>query len=702
MTTTTLRVLDDPLKEAIRKAFTSLRESLPGFQPRRSQNLMIGVASRALGTPGGRAIVEAPTGTGKSMAYLTPALPIALAHNRKVVISTATIALQEQVFTRDMPNFLKATGLTAKVALAKGRNRYACPARMLDLTTHRQSGQEAMFEDMEVAAWTRPPQQGEGQTVETLFKALDQGRWDGDLDNTPMPVADDLKTQMTVPKGACTGRRCAFYRQCPAQKARNAVKAADIIISNHDLTIASLKQAQMGEDEMGNFLAEPASTLYVFDEGHTLSRIAVDRSAESVNLPATLQQVGKLRKLVAASYRVTGEAQIGGVPLSEAHANLERYAAALRDIQRVLQDEWQPDPSERDPQWRAPKGQIPAHWQQLAQECRSTCFDVFAWFSRATTAAAEMEGNAEAKDRLLKQLGMTIEVIEANLDLWRRWGAVEDGTLPVARWMSSGRDGAVVCHASAISAAPFLKEALWDVADSVLLTSATLSEGGDFRLLVEQLGAPENTEIVSLPSPFDLEKQARLSVPRFPVTPNDPKFPGAVAEWLGAGLDWEAGSLVLFTSRKKMQETADLLPPTLRAKVRVQGETSKQVMLQEHAAAIGRGEGAVLFGLLSLGEGLDLPGKLLTHVVCTQVPFAVPTDPVGATLAEWIEHEGGNAFFDLALPAATRTLTQFTGRLIRTEADRGTVTILDNRLIHKRYGRTILDALPPFRRDIAR
>jgi len=698
--TTTTRELDEPLKEAIRGAFQRLRDSLPGFKTRRSQSYMVGVVSRALGTPGGRAIAEAPTGTGKSMAYLTPAIPIALAHQRKVVISTATVALQEQVFNRDLPAFLKATGLSVDVALAKGRNRYACPARMAELAG-QQTTNDVLFDDLDVAAWTRPPKDGEAKLVERLLRDVGTPRWDGDLDNPPTPLTDELKPMLTVAPGACTGRRCPFYKQCPAQLARNEIKKASVIVSNHDLTIASLKQSLMGETDAPNFLSEPDKTLYVFDEGHTLARIAVDRSAEAVHLPSAMTRAGKLRKLLAAVFRFTGASTISGKTLAELHTSIEAYVERLTAIDRAIQAEWTPDTNEYTPQWRATLGRLPTHWRDMAIECRTTCFEVYSALMSSLTEIAAEDGKQDVRDKLTKQVGMAAEQIEDALALWRHWSGAEDQAPPVARWVGLGSDHGIVCHASEISAAPFLREALWNCADSVVLTSATLSEGGDFSLLVNQLGAPAETEIVSLPSPFDLEGQARLSVPKFPVLPDHPEHPKAIAEWLASNVDWEQGTLVLFTSRRKMQACADALPATLRQKVRVQGDLPKQETLRLHTQDIKRGQGAVLFGLLSLGEGLDLPGELLTHVVCTQIPFAVPTDPVGATLSEWVEAQGGNAFFDIAVPAAIRTLTQFAGRLIRTESDRGTVTLLDRRVVSKRYGRTILDALPPFRRDIA-
>ncbi len=262
-------------------------------------------------------------------------------------------------------------------------------------------------------------------------------------------------------------------------------------------------------------------------------------------------------------------------------------------------------------------------------------------------------------------------------------------------------DGEHVLHCSPVSAAMVLRKLLWDEVDSVVMTSATLTGGGDFQALAIDNGIPEEAEMVSLASPFDLPNQAQLVVPPFPVTPDDrERHPKEVAKYLAAELDWDKGSIVLFTSRWKMEKVAELMPATQRRKVLVQGEGAKQKMIDEHLRRTAAGEGSVLFGLNSFGEGLDLPGEACTTVVITQVPFAVPTDPQTSTLSEWFESRGLNSFNLIAIPHALRTLTQFAGRLIRTSTDTGRVVILDSRLLTRRYGRRIIDALPPFRRVI--
>jgi ATP-dependent DNA helicase DinG len=261
----------------------------------------------------------------------------------------------------------------------------------------------------------------------------------------------------------------------------------------------------------------------------------------------------------------------------------------------------------------------------------------------------------------------------------------------------------LVCHASAVSAGGLLRNVLWDNAAAVVMTSATLSAGGNFRGFADAVGLPNDAVTISLPSPFDLERQATLEVPALRTLPDDREgHAREVAEWLAANLDWMAGNLVLFTSRAKLERVLQVLPIEHVRKVRAQGSLSKAQLIAEHREDVEAGKGSTLFGLASFGEGLDLPGKLCETVVVTQLPFAVPTDPVGATYAEWLESRGRNPFIEVSVPDATRLLTQYCGRLIRTETDTGRIVLLDRRVVLKRYGPGMLKALPPFARSIER
>ncbi|MFY0182577.1 ATP-dependent DNA helicase DinG [Stenotrophomonas sp. PUT21] len=691
------RALNDELKAGIRDAYAKLQANTPGFSTRRSQSQMIGVVSRALSHSGGVGVVEAPTGVGKSLGYLTAGVPIALATKKKLVISTGTVALQSQLVERDIPNFLKATGIEATVALAKGRTRYLCTRNAAE--AHGDGAQEGMFED-EQPLFDRPLAPIEMDLAQSLSKAFLEGRWNGDLDNAPETISNTLRSRITTPASGCAGRKCAYSAQCAVLRSRNSVREAQIVVTNHALLLSALS---IGESDNGQpLIAPPSDMLLVLDEGHHIGNVAIDQGAASLALDEMAKRTGRLQVLIAASYRAVDKDKLGNLLPNEAIEAAAKVSKQLKAFRDVIDRSWRPDPSAQEPMWRAPNGRLPEIWMPDIEAIADDTRALFNWAHAALTQVAKGKPEDAARERLQRNLGMALEMIEQQHNLWTGWRREDkEGQPPTARWITLSRDGDLVLHGSPVSAANVLRKLLWDEVDSVVMTSATLTGGGDFQALAIDNGIPAEAEMVSLASPFDLPNQAQLIVPAFPVTPDDKEgHPKEIAKYLVKELDWDKGSIVLFTSRWKMEKVAELMPAAQRKQVLVQGETAKQKMIDEHLRRTAAGEGSVLFGLNSFGEGLDLPGEACTTVVITQVPFAVPTDPQTSTLSEWFESRGLNAFNLIAIPHALRTLTQFSGRLIRTSTDTGRVIILDSRLLTRRYGKRIIDSLPPFKRVI--
>ncbi len=691
------RALNDEMKAAIRDAYAKLQANTPGFSTRRSQSQMIGVVSRALSHSGGVGVVEAPTGVGKSLGYLTAGVPIALATKKKLVISTGTVALQSQLFERDIPNFLKATGIEATVALAKGRTRYLCTRNAAE--AHGDGAQEGMFED-EQPLFDRPLAPIEMDLAQKLSKDFLEGRWNGDLDNAPETISNTLRSRITTPASGCAGRKCAYSAQCAVLRSRNTVREAQIVVTNHALLLSALS---IGESDNGQpLIAPPSDMLLVLDEGHHIGSVAIDQGAASLALDEMAKRTGRLQVLIAASYRAVDKDKLGNLLPNEAIEAAAKVSKQLKAFRDVIDRSWRPDPAAQEPMWRAPNGRLPEIWMADIEAIADDTRSLFNWAHAALAQVAKGKPEDAARERLQRNLGMALEMIEQQHNLWTAWRREDkEGQPPMARWITLSRDGDLILHGSPVSAAHVLRKLLWDEVDSVVMTSATLTGGGDFQSLAIDNGIPAEAEMVSLASPFDLPNQAQLIVPAFPVTPDDrERHPKEVAKYLVKELDWGKGSIVLFTSRWKMEKVAELMPAAQRKLMLVQGEGAKQKMIDEHLRRTAAGEGSVLFGLNSFGEGLDLPGEACTTVVITQVPFAVPTDPQTSTLSEWFESRGLNAFNLIAIPHALRTLTQFSGRLIRTSTDTGRVIILDSRLLTRRYGKRIIDALPPFKRVI--
>jgi len=699
------RVLDEALKAQIRAVYRRLQNNTPGFAIRRPQSQMVAVAAQALAS-GGVGVVEAPTGVGKSLAYLTAGVPVALAHEKTLVISTGTVALQAQLMQRDIPNFLKATGLEASVALAKGRTRYLCTRNLEDIGA--EGAQGSFFEDeaFDQPLYDQPLENVDMSIALRLYQAFNTGYWDGDLDTSPEPISAVLRQHITTPASSCAGRRCAYATRCPVLRARSQVRQAQIVVTNHAFLLSALTLDDE-DDSVPPLIVPPAQMLLVIDEGHQIGNVAIDQGAVSLPLEDMARRTGRMHTLMAAVHRDSERDRLGGLSVSEAAELASQISSQLRQFASALNEVVTPPAHRYDPLWRAPNGALPESWYAPITHLFEHTRSLLHWAKAAIAALARKrtdEPDNALIDRVWRNLGQALELIQQQYQLWNLWQLRDEpGSPPRARWISQShhKDKGLILHCSPVSAANVLRKRLWNEVNAVLLTSATLSAGGDFRLLREELALPESTYTISLPSPFNLRKQAELIIPPFAATPDErERHPQEIAVYLDRELDWKQCSLVLFTSRWKMEKVAELLPARRRKKVLVQGESAKQKMIDEHLRRSKAKKGSVLFGLNSFGEGLDLPGAACTTVVITQVPFAVPSDPATATLSEWHENDGRNPFTLIALPHAQRMLTQFAGRLIRTQTDSGRIIILDNRLLTRFYGKRIINALPPFRRVI--
>jgi ATP-dependent DNA helicase DinG len=703
-------MLADSTKDAIRAAYARLKEGLPDFRARASQGRMIAEVAKAFSRTAGVALIEAPTGTGKSMAYLIAGVAVARVQKKRLLIATATVALQEQLVRSDIPLYLKLNGIEAKVALAKGRGRYMCPRNLLaaaDSVHDAQLGLAGFEADL--LLWNKPPQPRDKQALAKLREAFDRHEWDGDMDSAPEPVSDLLRPMITTSAGGCTNRKCSQFMNCPFFAARRAVDDAEIIVANQDLVLADLTMP--GEDEGsgvqawgGVILPRPDETLYIFDEGHHVPGKAIDRGAAEVYLGASLRQLGRLGRQVRAAYSLTDKERLGKLGLDQGEQKLQELGATLEELEKEIRLGWLPDPAEAEPMYRGSLGQLPTAWVEHAHVLDVLTVEVQRWLTAVRRAVVEMTDGGPTQEALSRELGMALERIGRQATCWSAWSSDDAAdTPPLARWVTVGADQQLVCHASAVSAAGLLRDVLWGNASGVVMTSATLSAGGNFRGFADAVGLPDDAVTVSLPSPFDLATQARLEVPAMRAMPDAREAHAEeISQWLAEHLDWDAGNLVLFTSRAKLDRVLQKLPIAQVRKVRAQGSLGKSQLVAEHCADIEAGKGSTLFGLASFGEGLDLPGKLCETVVITQLPFAVPTDPVGATYAEWLESRGRNPFVEVSVPEATRLLTQYCGRLIRNETDQGRIVLLDRRVVARRYGSGMLKALPPFRRVIER
>ncbi|PHQ26305.1 ATP-dependent DNA helicase DinG [Marinobacter guineae] len=707
--------LTDDTKQEIQQGY---RDVLAGkdIRARYGQRLMIAEIAKYMGeitendgqrtSPASACVVEAGTGTGKTLAYLIAAIPVAKALGKTLVISTATVALQDQIVLKDLPDLKKHSKMAFNWTLAKGRGRYLCMSR-LEARLHDEGNGDSDTMPLFLLDGPKSEEPGTRAFFEEMLASYGSRNWDGDRDHWPEQIPDDVWRQVTTDHRQCTNRHCSYFDSCAFFDARKDLDDADIVVANHDLVLADLALGG------GAILPEPENALYIFDEAHHLPDKALNHFAASVPLNSTRQWLKQLSQALVKMQPYLP----GG---SQATKTLDRIGSASRDVDLVLarvyeeaeqNTGWEFNEERRTAQWRYPEGELPEAMADLSAESRIATANLV---RQLGVLADELQGafderkeheiDRETAEAWYPVIGSFHSRAEDQLRLWTAW-CEGGGSPPPARWAVRQRwDHAedITLYSSPVLADNLLYSRLWSRAYGAVLTSATLTALGRFDRLNSRAGLPQDSRFLVVPSSFRYAEMATVEVPAMSAMPTDDGFTDELIKRLPDLWAGEKATLVLFTSRRQMIQVRDALAPEYPDLIITQDDMAKGEVLRRHCSRVDEGRPSVLFGVASFAEGIDLPGKYLHHVVITRLPFSVPDDPIEASLAEWVSQRGGNPFMEITVPDASIKLVQAVGRLLRTEQDTGRVTILDRRIIARRYGQLLLDALPPFRRMIER
>lgn len=690
-------LLNDELKSAIQAGYRAWLDAR-GFRPRRGQREMIAVIARTLtADPPRIVVVEAGTGTGKTAAYCLAAIPTGAALDKTVVISTATVALQEQVVLRDLPDLAARSGLTFSHALAKGRGRYVCLKRLDDRLRYGDQAEIPLFEETGEAG---------AALYQAMLNAFANKTWNGDRDEWSEEVDPVLWRTVTTDHRGCSNNRCGFFRQCPFFKARGTLDAVDVIVANHDLVLADLSLGG------GVVLPPPEDCIYILDEAHHLPEKTQQHFSAATRVFATAQWVDNVARVIGSLTQRFGRPDELVRLASKATEHGTEFAEAMARMGDDLQGLNFEPRGEGLATHRFRLGQVPAELAEQAQLAlkplsflAGVISAVHELLQKALAGEIAWENAFEAEDWLpaVGQLETRALATIALLEDYGR-GAVEPAAVGSAqglkaRWVNE-TTGDLEMVSAPLQPGQLLQEALFSRCFAAVCTSATLTALGTFDRFLERVGL-DSIDAVRIPSPFDFKRLATLSVPGMHSDPRDfAAHSEEVAALLPDLVADDPGALVLFTSWRQMHEVIGQLPEDFLDRLQVQGEASKQVLLSRHRGAVDAGRQSVLIGLASFAEGLDLPDDYCRHVVIVKLPFAVPDDPVDQAMAEWVEARGRNAFFEISVPDAALKLVQACGRLVRHEEDFGRITLLDRRIVTQRYGRALLDSLPPYRLDL--
>ncbi len=617
-----------------------LAKHIAGFAPRAEQQAMAEAVARTL-EHNSILIAEAGTGTGKTFAYLVPALLF----GQKVIISTGTKNLQDQLYHRDLPVVRKALAVPVSVALLKGRNNYLCLHRLEVAEEGRYSSREMAKKIQMIRSWSQQTASGDIAELSTL------------------PETDSVWPRVTSGSDNCLGAECGFYDKCHLMEARRQAQAADVVVVNHHLLFADMALRESGFGEL-----LPAANAFIIDEAHQLPDVASSFFSTSMSS----QQLLELSRDAEAEY-ITD-------------INEGRDFSTLTDaLQTAVQD--------MRLAFELKNGR--GVWRDEAQGK-----DLLAAIDNVNSALEKLQATLTPLSERSKGLDNCRRRGADLQDLFTR--LTGDSPEDHIHWYEIHKRSFSI-HLTPLSIASSFQARLEQIKAAWIFTSATLAVGENFELFQQQLGLME-AETAQWASPFDYYHQSLFYVPRDLPQPSERDYTSAVIECARSVIESCRGrTFLLFTSHRALNEAAELLEHTIDFPLLVQGVEPRDVLLEKFRKM----GNAVLLGTSSFWEGVDVRGDALSCVIIDKLPFASPGDPVLQGRIEAMRKQGRNPFMEFQLPKAAITLKQGVGRLIRDVNDHGILMICDPRLLDKPYGRIFLESLPKMARtrdadDIAR
>lgn len=685
------------IKSQIAQWYKALQQQVPDFIPRAPQRQMIAEVAKSLAGDEGRHLaIEAPTGVGKTLSYLIPGIAVSRAEEKRLVISTANVALQDQIFSKDLP-LLKKIIPDLTFTAAFGRGRYVCPRNLTALAaTDDQQGDLLLYLDEQAVTGSKEEQ----KFCARLEKDLSSYKWDGLRDHSDVAIDDSLWQRLSTDKANCLAHLCRWYRECPFFVARREIEQADVVVANHALVMAAMENESV--------LPPAKHLMLVLDEGHHLpevARDALEMSAEITPGWSSLQLdlFVRLVETIMAQFRPKSPPPLSNPERLKGHCDemREQLQTLCNALNPLLPRDNQPG------EFRFVLGELPPELLTLCARLFKLSDALRGLSEGLLNELGEQTGKADIMrlHKAILQLNRHFGWFESISKLWRLAAMEKASNAPVSKWVTREiRDGQahLLFHCAGIRVSDQLEKLLWRKIPHVVVTSATLRSLNSFNRLQEMSGLNQKAgdRFVALDSPFNHVDQGKLIIPQMryePLLANEAEHIAEMARFFRQQMQAQQhkGVLVLFASGRAMQQFVSLVPE-LRLSMLVQGDQPRSRLVELHRQRVTAGQSSILVGLQSFAEGLDLKGDLLSQVHIHKIAFPPVDSPVILTEGEWLKSLKRYPFEVQSLPSASFTLIQQVGRLIRSHQCFGEIVIYDRRLLSKTYGSRLLAALPVF------
>ena len=654
----------DKIKDEIKNILKNIHSKSEEYKKRPAQREMIANIYKTFNKDKNRSIIiEAPTGVGKTLAYLISAIPIAILKEKTLVVSTATHILQQQILEKDLPIVQKNSSLEIKSALVKGMGSFLCIRNLFYL-----------IKKIPLPGYLLDKNISQNDILQDLYDDYANKKWDGDFSNYQYEINEYIKKEIACNTKNCTSSKCEFYNDCPFFISRKRIKDNNVLIVNHHLLFSNLYYKN-------SFLLDINNCIFIFDEGHKIidtTRNTLNIACSTEDMTASLKMTKQLINTLSKKINKPFDNKI----LDSFSANIDRCYIFCQMLNY-----------NDDAIHHFKNSIIDDNSKNLFNDISNEINNIEKTINKIHSNLKEQK--IEISKDINESLTITLDFlnnIKKTVSFYHK--TYDKNIMPDCIWIHKSNNKFIL-NGVELDISSFLYHNIWSKSYGNIITSATLTALGNFDYFKKNTGLNDCDNLM-LESSFPFT-DTPLNIPKMKYLPNVFSWNNEINDSLYQHIKENDATLVLFTSKQQMEKTLFAIEYKINCQILTQTKLNKNAIISEHKKNIDAGKGSIIFGLDSFSEGVDLKGKYLTHLIITKLSFKVPILPVEKSLSDYYISQNLNPFFKISLPYASIKLLQACGRLLRDEKDYGKITVFDRRLIDKPYGRLLLSSLPPYK-----